>query len=425
MMVAGDVSAGKSTLINALLGTALAQTGRAETTARLTWYRHPGLADDWLAGDRNHTVDVRFPLADRIILLDSPGLNTTSQAQRATLKVLSGREYDIGNAAALVYLVVSELSAQGYDRIAEFATLSPNDIGDLGNIVLVAGKAETVKESSAGDPARATETVEQAALKTQRRLRPHRIPVRTVAVSQHLGMVARCRRVNANHVALVRGILGDAELRQFAAVGWHQLDDAWKARGRAKDELTPLRELFPSLNWLPTELPDATDLDVDALTACCGRVSRLRQLERILAELAEDADLLTATAARERLLRWASRLGEIRAQKIRERLDAPRTDPAFAGFDRRRAALLLSTSLMDHVSDADRATAIALLRDELPSCSGAAGADVSWADAARRWQLRVNPKLYGDQASEVADIVAMNVSRQAARSKGRSCPNIS
>ena len=80
---------------------------------------------------------------------------------------------------------------------------------------------------------------------------------------------------------------------------------------------------------------------------------------------------------------------------------------------------------MDHVSDADRATAIALLRDELPSCSGAAGANVSWADAARRWQLRVNPKLYGDQASEVADIVAMNVSRQAARSKGRSCPNIS
>jgi energy-coupling factor transporter ATP-binding protein EcfA2 len=412
VMIAGDVSAGKSTLINALLGTVIARTGRAETTARLTWYRHPGLSSD-----RNQAVDVRFPLADRIILLDSPGLNTTSQAQRATLGALSGREYDTGAAAVLVYLVISELSAQGYDRIADFAALGPDD---LGNIVLVAGKAETVKELPAGDPARATETVEQAAGKTERRLRARRIPVRTVAVSQHLGMIARCGWVTAHHVHLVRGILGDAELRQFAAAGWHQLDKAWMARGRGKDELTPLRELFPSLNWLPAELPDVTGLDMAALTACCERVSRLRHLERILAELAEDADLLTATAARGRLLRWASSLGTIRARLIRERLDALWTGPAFAGFARRRAALLLSTSLMDHVPDADRATAIALLRGEPSPCSG-----VTWADAARHWQRRANPKLYGDQAAEVADIVAIAVSRQATRFQGRPCPNIS
>jgi ABC-type phosphate/phosphonate transport system ATPase subunit len=111
VMIAGDVSAGKSTLVNALLGQVLAEVGRAETTAYLTWYRHPTLEGDRLPSGRNRVVNVMFPLADRIILLDSPGLNTTSQAQSSTLDMLSGRDHDAG-AAALVYLVSGELSGQ-------------------------------------------------------------------------------------------------------------------------------------------------------------------------------------------------------------------------------------------------------------------------------------------------------------------------
>jgi hypothetical protein len=263
-MIAGDVSAGKSTLINALLGQMKAEVGRAETTSDVTWYRHPDLAGERLPSGRHRSVELAFPLASRIILVDSPGLNTTSRAQKSTLRLLSGADDEAGATSALVYLVISELSGEGYRRITDFASLSS---GSIGNIVLIAGKAETVNE-----PAEATE----------RRLRSTRVGVRTVAVSQQLAMIARCGALTTLHVDIVRDIVDDAELRRFAAKGWDQLDHAWARRGLSLDLLTPLRALIPNLSWLVAALPPtAAGLDVAQLSACCEQASRLHHLEDI------------------------------------------------------------------------------------------------------------------------------------------------
>ncbi|MGF1428391.1 GTPase [Kitasatospora sp. LaBMicrA B282] len=405
VMVAGYVSAGKSTLVNALLGRESAAVARRETTAEVTWYRHPALAGQRPAGG-HRAVELRFPLADRLVLIDSPGLNTESAAERSTLKLLDPDDDAGGTAAALVYLVVGEPAAEDVRRLAEFAALGP---GDLGNVVLVGGKAETVSETAIKESAERRETVEEAAAKTERRLLIRRAGVRPVAVSQQLAMVARCGRVRQEHVDLVRVIVGDPELRRFAANGWDQLSRAWAERGCSDAQLAPLRALLPSLGWLAAELPSGAALDVASLTACCERVSRLAQLDQVLAELADDADLLTATTASERLRRWAVRRGSLRAAVIHEQLDLLWQQPEFTGFPRRRAALLLNTSLLAGVPAADRAWAIALLRGEPYVLAEPRAALVE------RWRRRTGSGVRGVLAADVAQLVVTTAGRQGAQ----------
>jgi hypothetical protein len=414
VMVAGDVSVGKSTLINAMLGQRLADSGRAENTAKLTWYLHPDLAGTPLPGSRNRIVEVRFPLADRIILVDSPGLNTTSEGQSFTLDVLSGGSDISGVAAALVYLTVGELSDKGYQRIDDFAALGSGVLGNLGNIILASGKAETVREKSARDltDGKVPETVEQAAMKTEERLRARDIAVRALAVSQHLAMVARCGEVTRRDADLVRDIMADDRLRRFLAHGWAQLNEAWTGCGRSVGELGRLRALFPDPRWVATELAEVTGLDAAALSACCERVSRFHHLEQRLAELADDADLLTAVMATARLRMWAVKRGHLRGTAIREQLRTVWTRSEFAGFDRRRVALLLGTTITDKIPADDRAAAIALLRGVHP-----AGQDQYWTAAARKWQTQASWR-QGGTLSDVAQIVARAASQYVTRPRG-------
>lgn len=422
VMVAGNVSMGKSTLINALLGQRLAKSERKETTAELTWYRDPDLAGDPLPDGGDRVEDVRFPLADRIILVDSPGLNTPSGAGRITRDALSGESDRSGLAAALIYLIVGEVSKGEFEHIADFSALGSGDLGNLGNIVLVAGKAETLSETSVRDrmSGKSAETVEQAASKTEQRLRARNIAIRTVAVSQHLAMVARCGEVTSQHADLLREIMVDVRLRRFAAHGWEQLDEAWVKQGRSADQLHPLRSLFPDPRWLAAELADATTLDAATLSACCERVSRIRHLEGALTELADDSDLLTAATASARLRRWAAKRGQRRAVVIREQLDALWTRAEFAGFSWRRAALLLGTTITAQIPAEERAAATALLRGECP-----VGTDQYWDAAARRWQKRASVR-QGGALGDVAQIVARAASQYVTRPRGEArCPNSS
>jgi energy-coupling factor transporter ATP-binding protein EcfA2 len=400
VMIAGDVSSGKSTLVNALLGRKMAATGRAEVTSEVTWYRHPALAGARLPAGPHRAVELAFPLADRLMLVDTPGLNTVSGQHLSTLRLLSVGDGS-GVVAALVYLIISELLDAGYQRLAEFT--APTAAG-LGNIVVVAGKAETVNEPP-----------EQ----TERRIRAKDVPVRVVAVSQHLAMVARCGAITSEHVDIARLVLADTELRRFATYGWAQLDPAWAARGRSPEALAPLRALVPALGWLVTALPDApADLDVPTLAACCEHASRLQQLESILGELADDGDLLTATVATERLRSWASRRGQQRGDLITGRLATLWQRSEFAVFPRRRAALLLSTSAMADIPDTDRAVAIALLRGQQPP-----DPEPSWPEFARRWHRRANSTFHGVLAADVAQIVATTVSRYLSTTRKTPCSN--
>lgn len=90
IVVAGEFNAGKSTLINALLGQKLLETGALPTTDTITILSHPDQFDDTGANVPNnpnpnlllHTVDL--PLLQDLTLVDTPGTNAAVANHTAT-----------------------------------------------------------------------------------------------------------------------------------------------------------------------------------------------------------------------------------------------------------------------------------------------------------------------------------------------------
>ena len=182
LAVAGPVSSGKSTLVNALLGQRVAPVGAGETTRVVTWYRY-GVEDRATV----HLRDGRqLPLAieggrlardlprrpdeiDRVVVdlsnhrlanlqvVDTPGLNTTSDdLETASLRLLgvpAGPETEatsraVGQVDALVFLLpharardVEVLEAAA--RLLGGTALSGiNTVGVLSRIDRLAGEDE-------------------------------------------------------------------------------------------------------------------------------------------------------------------------------------------------------------------------------------------------------------------------------------------
>ncbi len=134
LAVAGRVKAGKSTLLNALLGERLAPTDAGERTRFVTWYEHgPGYQvfaeredgellplrfernDDELVINESELPDtgilrliVRWPTARlrRFTLIDTPGLGSASPARRAAAAgLLAAGQGGLRAADAVVYLM--------------------------------------------------------------------------------------------------------------------------------------------------------------------------------------------------------------------------------------------------------------------------------------------------------------------------------
>ncbi|GAA2725998.1 dynamin family protein [Cellulomonas aerilata] len=131
--LAGKLKAGKSTLLNALMGVELAASDHAECTRVVTWYRfadsaavtvHPVLGEPWSSPPRRGThgleidlrgrtaeevdhVEVRWPAPGLrgLTLIDTPGLDSLSRdVSRRTSHFLTaeGEESDVD---AVVYLM--------------------------------------------------------------------------------------------------------------------------------------------------------------------------------------------------------------------------------------------------------------------------------------------------------------------------------
>ena len=81
----GEFNAGKSTIINALLGTEHCATGVVPTTAAVTLLRHPSASS--LAGGSMATgvvaVDVPTPWLQDVSIVDTPGTNTLDASHTA------------------------------------------------------------------------------------------------------------------------------------------------------------------------------------------------------------------------------------------------------------------------------------------------------------------------------------------------------
>ncbi|GIE30552.1 hypothetical protein Ait01nite_035970 [Actinoplanes italicus] len=148
--VAGAVSGGKSTLVNALLGRSVAPADAGESTRLVTFYEYG--ADDGLVLAELDTGEVhttrldpggRFPadlgvpvewvtrvrvLLDRpglrrLTVIDTPGVNTVTVAnERAARRMLFGTDGD-DHADALIY-VLRYVQRFDADTLAEFRTLS-------------------------------------------------------------------------------------------------------------------------------------------------------------------------------------------------------------------------------------------------------------------------------------------------------------
>lgn len=131
--VAGKLKAGKSTLLNALLGEELAATDHAECTRVVTWYRyaavpavtvHPIDGEPWpspprrgsgglgidLGGRRPEEIDrveVAWPAAGlrRLTLIDTPGLDSLSHAVSQRTSGFLTASDDEAAVDAVVYLM--------------------------------------------------------------------------------------------------------------------------------------------------------------------------------------------------------------------------------------------------------------------------------------------------------------------------------
>ncbi len=148
LAVAGAVSAGKSTLINAILGRPVAAVDAGECTRVVTWYEYgpePGLLVEEVAGRVRHlrlpdtglpenlgvpTEDVlrlrvRLPMPwlRTVTVIDTPGLNTVGAAtEEATRRLLFG-DAAAEHAQALLY-VLRYVQRFDADTLTQFRALS-------------------------------------------------------------------------------------------------------------------------------------------------------------------------------------------------------------------------------------------------------------------------------------------------------------
>ncbi len=104
-LVTATMSAGKSTMINAIIGETLARTSQEACTADLHFYLNKLFDDKTITVDKDNVISVYFrafvPFNKRVCIIDSPGVNSAinQSHKRVTQKALKEANYD-----KLVYL---------------------------------------------------------------------------------------------------------------------------------------------------------------------------------------------------------------------------------------------------------------------------------------------------------------------------------
>ncbi|WP_431781090.1 GTPase [Streptomyces chumphonensis] len=344
VLLVGDVSAGKSTLLNALLAGHHARTEYRETTSAVTWFHGPRPGAVRLPDPTHRGVPVDFPLARRLMIADAPGLNTTSGNPRHTLRMLPGGDL-AGAAAAYVFLLLRGRADGEVEALGNLTAMTAGPFDLVGNVVAVAGKADEV----ASDPAEIEERVPREA----------RVPIRAVAVQQKMAVAARVPAVGAPFVSALAAIRTLPELTARRTLTWQHLSGHLSTT-----QVDALVSALGSPSWLPELLhrtaESATPQDV---LRAVEDMSRLPVLEAVLTDMADDEDLFTATAAVLRLRRWAVRDGTAAGAPLQDRLRALGSTAAFDGLRRRAATRLVRHGRVGaELADEDRAAACELLR---------------------------------------------------------------
>jgi hypothetical protein len=345
VLLLGDVSTGKSTLLNALIGRGLADTAYEEKTSGVTWFHGPELAGAEFADPGHSAVEVDFPLAGQIVLGDTPGLNGSSDNPDITKRLLAGSEL-AGAAAAYLVLVDGESSGGWSEIVSGLGVISAGPLDLVGNIVLVTTKIDKIVDVAAFE-------------RRTRALAP--TTLRYVGVNQLMAAAVRGGLVGDRVVSAFLRLRDRPDLLARGKLDWRRISE-----GLPDEDVKALESVVGVPRSLPALLAESVGLTTDAeVAALFERASCIRDLEAVLADLAEDAELFTAVAALHRLSR--SRDADL-AALLRPALAEITESPAFAVLHRRAAARIVRhTEAGESFSESQRADITLLARTG--SCS--------------------------------------------------------
>ncbi|MEV6582314.1 GTPase [Streptomyces sp. NPDC051582] len=366
VLLVGGVSSGKSTLLNALVSGSRAETAFTETTSVITWYHGPHLGTLRLPDPSHRAVAVEFPLADRLVLGDSPGLNTVSENPRETLRMMRGGDL-AGAAAAFVCVLdrglVDKHWAEQLEGLAAFSA-GPFDL--VGNVVVVMSKIDLVDEDIGG---------------IERRTRVDApVTIRFAGVNQLMAAAARNGAVDGRTVAVLDALRALPSFTSWPADSWPEVQE--ELSGLFPDaDLKAFEETVGGPKWLPELIRATADMDdPSAVAAVFEHMSGIATLESVLADIAEDADLFTSTAALLRLRRLAAGLPDGPAARVRSAIAGVTSSRPYQDLWPRAAARLMRhTCVGDGLDPDDVETALRLLRGLSCAPADAAAALTRWS----------------------------------------------
>ncbi len=242
LAVVGRVKAGKSTLVNALLGRAIAPTASGECTRVVTWYRF-GLPDrlviDLRDGSRRQLpilggvlpAELGLPLAEitritvylqaaalrELTLIDTPGLATLTAAnESAAREALLGEQasrYATSDVDALLYVVRESEREDDIVFLRDFAAATGSMSASAINTIGVLSQADLFHGPEPLD--------------TARRL-AGRIAARAVAELNEVvavsGLLAESARAGRVSEAVAHSLAGLAEVDSALLPAWRFLD---------------------------------------------------------------------------------------------------------------------------------------------------------------------------------------------------------
>jgi hypothetical protein len=347
--VAGRVSSGKSTLVNALLGTRIAQTGETETTRVITRYMTADVERveaRFRNGDVRRlslTIEGQLPpelgvpaseieelvvqlpkpeLLRSITLIDTPGLSSAHEdsAEAVTKALFSAASVRaIGGAEALLYVLDGTGMQDDVEAIDAFSQAARGLASSALNTVAVVSKADVLASGE-------DEPLAAAGLVASRRASLPEFRSRIVQIIPIIGILAETGRSN---------LLTDNDIAELqrAASSPEQLPEDWQefvedgepSSVQNRQRLVELLKLYGVRSAL--KLLRHRPMDRYELTELIIGLSGVGELERVLAEeLLTRADAIKADQALAALRTAAQRWPES-TSSIETAIEACLLDP--------------------------------------------------------------------------------------------------
>jgi predicted GTPase len=438
--LAGRVKAGKSTLLNALIGERLAATDAGESTRIVTWYRH-GLgyevhADLRPAGrvelefrrqdgellidlggrdvDDIERIEVGWPSAklEAMTLIDTPGLGSTDErtSARTTASLLDAGVEGPAEADAVLYLMrhLHHSDARFLEAFMDHSIAHASPV----NAVVVLSRADEIGAArpDALDSARSI-AARYAADPRVRELASGVVPVAGLIAETG----ATLRQEQFDWVATLARL--NAETSAFLLTSVERFRDAERnPLGDGPREDLLLRLGLYGIRLATHLVADGRARTANELSAALLEHSGIRELQRVLTD---------AYAARASLLKARSALVALRAIGValgRDGAGGPEASAVIGAIDRLEASSgALALLRLQHLvlaghldlSDDDRAEIDRLCRQADGAARAGLPADAT-PDAVRaaalagvdRWRARAGNPLSDRRLIEAAEIVS-------------------